>query len=34
MAQNPWEFDSDFCNEKLADLPGGSPEKRLKGRRK
>src|SRR5439155_9971098 len=24
-------FDSEFCNEKLADLPGGSPE-RLKGR--
>ena len=26
-----WNFDSEFCNEKLADLPGGSPE-RLKGR--
>src|SRR5438128_709567 len=26
-----WNFDSDFCNEILADLPGGSPE-RLKGR--
>ena len=22
-----WNFDSEFCNEKLADLPGGSPEK-------
>src|SRR5947208_1056568 len=34
MAQNPWEFDSDFCNEKLADLPGGSPEKKIEGETK
>src|SRR5437773_466515 len=26
-----WNFDSEFAR-KLADLPGGSPEKRLKGR--
>src|SRR5438876_11395305 len=31
MAQNPWEFDSDFCNEKIGRPPRRQPRKKIEG---